>query len=110
MPREKEVIARKRGDDKKMQGCEIEGSSSRDSLPFSRPDISRFLSRLIRPNISQFKDCKNIWRLQCTMRNWYQPGPQLHVNPPNLGSQTLRLQRGAAPFTFGGEIGRIRKL
>ena len=25
---------------------------------------------------------------------------QPHVNPPNLGSQTLRLQRGAAPFTF----------
>ena len=23
-----------------------------------------------------------------------------HVNPPNLGSQTLRLQRGAAPFTY----------
>ena len=31
---------------------------------------------------------------------WYQPGPQPHVNPANLGSQTLRLQRGAAPFTF----------
>ena len=31
---------------------------------------------------------------------WYQPGPQPHVNPPNLGSQTLRLQRGAAPFTY----------
>ena len=24
---------------------------------------------------------------------------QLHVNPPNLGSQMLRFQRGAAPFT-----------
>ena len=27
---------------------------------------------------------------------------QPHVNPPNLGSQTLRLQRGAAPFTSHG--------
>ena len=24
---------------------------------------------------------------------WYQPGPQPHVNPPNLGFQTLRLQK-----------------
>ena len=30
---------------------------------------------------------------------WYQSGLPTHVNPPNIGSQTLRLQRGAAPFT-----------
>ena len=31
---------------------------------------------------------------------WYQPGPKPHVNPPNLGYQTLRLRRVAAPFTI----------
>ena len=32
---------------------------------------------------------------------------QLHVNPPNLGSQTLRLQRGAAPFTLRVLFARV---
>ena len=37
---------------------------------------------------------------------WYQSGFQLHVNPPNLGSQTLRIQRGATPFTFRWSNGK----
>ena len=31
---------------------------------------------------------------------WNQLGLPIHVIPPNLGSQTLRLQGGAAPFTY----------
>ena len=31
---------------------------------------------------------------------WYQPGPKPHANPPNLGSQTLRLQMGFNNFVL----------
>ena len=39
---------------------------------------------------------------------WYLQGPQPRVNPPNLGSQTLRLQRGAVPFTVQNRHIRLK--